>query len=97
MLIEAVRAFVFMYAYARNLEALQQVPPKLSVDIAVRRNAADRLLSEAPDNGFIPESTAKEILSAYGLLLDTFQKQQSFFFCSHLWSVGFWRLFTHSF
>ena len=63
----AVRAFLYMYDYARNLESMQQIPPKLSKHINVDRESVVPLLSSAPQNEFIPESTAKRILAAYGL------------------------------
>ena len=63
----AVRAFLYMYEYARNLETSQQIPPKLSKHVSVDRNHVKTLLSSVPDNDFIPESTAKGILAAYGL------------------------------
>jgi len=60
----AVRAFLYMVAYARNSSALLEVPPKLTRDIAVDREKAERLLTGAPENGFMAESDAKQVLSA---------------------------------
>jgi acetyltransferase len=63
----AVRAFLYMYDYARNLESLQQIPPKLSKHVSVDRQHVKTLLSRVPKNEFMPESTAKSVLAAYGL------------------------------
>jgi len=63
----AVRAFLYMYEYARNLESSQQIPPKLSKQISVDRNHVETLLSGVPENEFMSESLAKSVLAAYGL------------------------------
>jgi acetyltransferase len=63
----AVRAFLYMVDYTRNLETLREIPPRLSRHLNFDRERAHGLISRAPDKGFMPESDAKEILSAYGL------------------------------
>ena len=63
----AVRAFLYMVDYARNMEALLEIPPKLTRDISFDTEKARRLLSGAPDGRFTGESDAKEVLLAYGL------------------------------
>jgi acetyltransferase len=63
----AVRAFLYMVEYARNLEMLLEVPPKIAGDMAFDPEKARRLIADAPDRGFMPESDANEILAAYGL------------------------------
>jgi acetyltransferase len=63
----AVRAFLYMVEYARNMEALLEIPPKLTRTIAFDTEKARRLLSRAPADGFMLESDSKDILSAYGL------------------------------
>jgi len=63
----AVRAFLYMVEYARNLETLLEVPPKLTRDMAFDQKKARELLSRAPERGFMLESDSKEILAAYGL------------------------------
>jgi acetyltransferase len=63
----AVRAFLYMYAYSRNLEILREIPPKLNKRIAFDRERVCKLISRAPDKGFMSESDSKEILAAYGL------------------------------
>jgi acetyltransferase len=63
----AVRAFLYMVEYARTLETLLEVPPKLTRDMAFDQKKAGELLSRAPERGFMLESDSKEILEAYGL------------------------------
>lgn len=63
----AVRAFLYMVDYARNMEALLEIPPKLPQDMSFETEKARRLFAGAPDGGFMGESDAREVLSAYGL------------------------------
>ena len=63
----AIRAFLYMVEYARNLEALMEIPPRLTRELSLDPEKAGRLLAKAPLKGFMPESDSKEVLSAYGL------------------------------
>jgi acetyltransferase len=63
----AIRAFLYMLDYDRNMEALLEVPPKLTRNISFDPEKARRLLAGAPEGRFMGESDAKEVLSAYGL------------------------------
>ena len=63
----AVRAFLYMVEYARNLEMLLEIPPKLTGHLVFDQEKARKLLSSAPAGGFMPESDSKEMLMAYGL------------------------------
>ena len=63
----AVRAFLYMVEYARNLEMLLEVPPKIAGDMVFDQEKARQLIAGAPDQGFVSESDSKEILTAYGL------------------------------
>ena len=63
----AVRAFLFMVEYARNLEMLLEVPPKMTRHMAFDQEKARKLVSSAPAREFMPESDSKELLMAYGL------------------------------
>jgi acetyltransferase len=63
----AVKAFLYMYDYSRNLEILRQVPPKLSRNISFDHDRVRRVLPRSAFTGFIPESDSREILAAYGL------------------------------
>ena len=63
----AVRAFLYMVEYARNLEMLLEIPPKLTEHMLFDQEKARKLVSSAPSGGFMPESDSKEMLMAYGL------------------------------
>jgi acetyltransferase len=64
---QAVRAFLYMVEYARNMESLMEIPPKLTTHITFDPGAARLLLAQAPLSRFMSESDAKDVLSAYGL------------------------------
>ena len=65
----AVRAFLYMHEYAKNLEMLQVIPPRetkhLNFDKTDVRQRIDASLGR--QNGFLTEIESKEILSAYGI------------------------------
>ncbi|MEE4358647.1 MAG: bifunctional acetate--CoA ligase family protein/GNAT family N-acetyltransferase, partial [Desulfococcaceae bacterium] len=63
----AIRAFLYMVEYARNLETLLEIPPKLAGHMVFDQEKARQLLSGATANEFMPESDSKEVLMAYGL------------------------------
>jgi acetyltransferase len=63
----AVRAFLYMVEYSRNIEMLLEVPPKIAGNLAFDQEKARKLFAGAPDQGFVSESDSKEILTAYGL------------------------------
>jgi acetyltransferase len=65
----AVRAFMYMYEYTRNLELLSQVPPKLSTDLYFNRDQVFRTIYECfnQDIELLNELQSKEILEAYGI------------------------------
>jgi acetyltransferase len=63
----AVRAFLYMVDYARNLETLLEIPPKITRHMVFDQEKARELLSAAPAQRFMPETDAKEMLTAYGL------------------------------
>lgn len=63
----AIRAFLYMVDYARNTASLMEIPPKLPRDIELDPEKVQRLLANTPENDFMPESDATEVLSAYGL------------------------------
>ncbi len=64
---QAVRAFLYMVEYARNMESLLELPPKLTTHITFDPETARHLLAGTPADRFMRESDAKEVLSAYGL------------------------------
>ncbi|QCQ21909.1 GNAT family N-acetyltransferase [Desulfoglaeba alkanexedens] len=63
----AVRAFLYMVEYAENLASVVEIPPKLTRNIACDREKARRIMAGAPEDGFLSESDARDLLSAYGL------------------------------
>ena len=63
----AVRAFLYMVEYARNLETLLEIPPKMTRHMVFDQEKARKLLSSAPAREFMLESDSKEMLMAYGL------------------------------
>ena len=63
----AVRAFLYMVDYARNLEMLLEVPPKMTGHMTFDQEKARELFAGAPAQGLVPESNAREILTAYHL------------------------------
>ena len=63
----AVRAFLYMAEYARNLEILLEIPPKMAGHLMFDQKKARKLLSNAPAREFMPESDSREMLMAYGL------------------------------
>ncbi len=63
----AVRAFLYMVEYARNMEMLLEIPPKLATDMAFDAEKAGALITRAHEGEFMGESESKEILAAYGL------------------------------
>ena len=63
----AVRAFLYMVEFARNLEMLLEIPPKMTGHMVFDQGKARNLIARAPEQGFMSESDSKEILVAYGL------------------------------
>ena len=60
----AVRAFMYMVEYARNLDMLLEVPPKMAGNMTFDQENARRLITGAPVQGFVSESDANKILTA---------------------------------
>ncbi len=65
----AIRAFLYMYNYARDLELLQEISPKWPDEIKFDRKKAKALITQKTgnENEFLSEEESKEILSAYGI------------------------------
>lgn len=65
----AVRAFLYMYSYDRNLKALQEVPRALNRNLTFDREAGRRIVDEALTGGrtTLTETESKELLTAYGI------------------------------
>jgi acetyltransferase len=65
----AVRAFMDLYHYGRNLEILRQIPAKLPHRLAFDRSTADALIQAQLSSGdpWMSETKAKQLLAAYGI------------------------------
>jgi len=63
----AIRAFLYMVEYARNMEMLLEIPPKLTRNMAFDVDKARSIVARAPEAGFMSESDSREVLGAYGL------------------------------
>ncbi|MBW1888054.1 MAG: bifunctional acetate--CoA ligase family protein/GNAT family N-acetyltransferase, partial [Deltaproteobacteria bacterium] len=65
----AVSAFMYMYSYARNLEMLQEIPPKLPVSLEFNHSGAKAIIEETLKEGntLLTESESKALLKAYGI------------------------------
>ena len=66
---QAIRAFLYMVKYSRNLKVLQEIPPKLSQSIFVDHHKARKLIDTAirENKPILTEFDAKALLSDYGL------------------------------
>ncbi len=76
---DAIRAFMYLYEYGQNLEALRQVPPKLSGELTFDRERAKAQIQGGMDreNRTLTEIEAKELLKAYGLPVNRTEKAAS--------------------
>jgi acetyltransferase len=65
----AVRAFTYLYHYGRNLEMLQEIPPKLHDDIRPDCAKALKLVRQGLQRvtGYLTEGESKALLSVYGI------------------------------
>jgi acetyltransferase len=61
---QAIRAFIHMYEYARNLEMLQEIPPKNSKTLEFDRDRAQKIIQQ---ESVLTELQSKQVLAAYGL------------------------------
>ncbi|MEJ5300339.1 MAG: GNAT family N-acetyltransferase [Thermodesulforhabdaceae bacterium] len=65
---EAVQAFKYLYDYAKNLEAIQQIPSRFSRSLLFDRNSADKIIEDAisQNDGRLGEWSSMALLRAYG-------------------------------
>lgn len=65
----AIRAFHYMYSYARNMEMLQQIPPALPEELRYDQPGAKALIAEALNQShyLLTEPESKALLAAYGI------------------------------
>jgi acetyltransferase len=65
----AVRAFYYLHQYARNMEMLQEIPPRLQSGVEPNHEKAGRLIKEGIEKGrgFLTEVESKELLECFGI------------------------------
>lgn len=63
----AIQAFLYMVEYARNMEDVLEIPPKLTCEFSVDSEKVEQMLAHVSTGQFMTESDARETLSAYGL------------------------------
>jgi acetyltransferase len=75
----AVRAFKYLYHYGRNLEMLQEIPPKLHEDIRPDCAKALRLVQQGLQrkNGLLAEGESKALVSVYGIPINRTESASS--------------------
>jgi len=68
----AVRAFIDIYRYSKNIEMLQEIPSRFPSELKFDRQKAQELIRAGLDtqNRLLTEREAKELLSAYGIPVD---------------------------
>ena len=66
---QAIGAFMYMFEYSRNLEILQEIPPKLPRTLQFDRQQAGSIIDEASrqQKTVLTEFESKRLLTAYGL------------------------------
>jgi acetyltransferase len=75
----AVRAFIDIYRFSKNIEMLQQIPSRLSRRLEFDRQKAKALIQTGPatDKGQLTEAESKALLSAYGIAVDPIESANS--------------------
>ncbi len=68
----AVRAFMDLYHYSKNIEMLQQIPPALPKRLKFDRERVESLIQKGlrQPTGILNEIDAKDMLSAYGISIN---------------------------
>jgi acetyltransferase len=66
---QAIRAFLYVHTYSRNLALLQEIPPRLPSILEFDRVRARRIIEENLKGGYpaLTEIESKTLLSAYGI------------------------------
>lgn len=75
----AVRAFMDIYRFSKNIEMLQQIPSRLPKRLEFDRPKAKALIKAglSTDNGLLTEVESKALLSAYGIPVDPIETANS--------------------
>jgi acetyltransferase len=68
----AVRAFMDLYHYSRNIEMLQQIPEKLPDRLDFDHHKAQKLIDTglSRENGLLSEVESKQLLASYGIAVN---------------------------
>jgi acetyltransferase len=76
---QAIRAFLYMVDYSRNLKTLQEIPPKLPRSIAFDRPQAREIIGTAlgGKRPILTELESKALLALYGLPVNRTEKAAS--------------------
>ena len=66
---QAIRAFMYMHEYSRNLAMLQEIPPKLSTTLEFDRYSAQEIIQplSVRQGSMLTELQSKKVLTAYGI------------------------------
>ncbi len=72
----AVRAFMDLYRYSKNIQMLQQIPSKLPKQLEIDRETAKNLIRRGLEtkNHLLTELEAKTLLSSYGIPVNRTEK-----------------------
>jgi acetyltransferase len=75
----AVRAFIALLSYGRNLAALQEIPPRLSHDPEFDSETARQIIDDALDrrNQILTEIESKRLLATYGIPVNRAESARS--------------------
>jgi len=75
----AVRAFMDIYRFSKNIEMLQEIPSRLPKRLEFDRPKAKALIKAglSTDNELLTELESKALLSAYGIPVDTIETANS--------------------
>ncbi len=71
----AVRAFMDIYHYSRNLEMLTEIPPKLPVKLSFDKDKAHKIIHACLQNNTVQltEMEAKDLLATYGIPVNKYE------------------------
>ncbi len=75
----AVRAFMDLYRYSKNLEILQQIPSKLPGKLEFNHEKADKLIQKEllKENLLLTSKKAKDLINSYGIPVGRLKKTVS--------------------
>lgn len=74
----AVRAFMDLYQYRKNIEILQQIPYRTDKRLEINRSRAREIIGQglALTGGLLPDHLAKELVAAYGIPVGSYRNMQ---------------------